>query len=362
MREILLGGLGRPDNNVHARRRIHHASPTSSRWRGQCSPISPPNSVRTYLPKPALPANIKGTHAMHSMTRRRSLRAPRAASSACRRLFCAESPQRGGTLRISVDQARRRAQSAADPRQSGIPGRRAALHRPDPARAGHVRRARPRPVLVAKPRPDGVDLQAAPGRHVPRRLALHRRGCRRRPSRRSSTRRRPRPARTNVGPIDGGRRRRPRPSCSRSPRAYADLPVALAYTNAKIMPAAIVAGDLDRLSRERDRHRAVQARRLRARPPDRGGAQRRLLRPAAPLSRSRRGAGLSRPHRRGLGADLAATPTCMSTTTPREYRSGSPAPAGVEGAARALRPVPQRQHAVATRSRSATCACARRWR
>ena len=52
------------------------------------------------------------------------------------------------------------------------------------------------------------------------------------------------PARQNIGPIakrhgEG----RSAPSSSSSPAPYADLPVALAYTNAKIVPAAIIAGD-----------------------------------------------------------------------------------------------------------------------
>ena len=57
------------------------------------------------------------------------------------------------------------------------------------------------------------------------------------------------PARTNVGPIASIATPDPLTVVFTLRAGYADLPVALAYTNAKIIPAAIAGGDLTRLSR-----------------------------------------------------------------------------------------------------------------
>jgi len=58
------------------------------------------------------------------------------------------------------------------------------------------------------------------------------------------------PARPNIGPIDEVRATDDSTVLFRLKGPYADLPVALAYTNAKIIPAAIAGGGLDRLARE----------------------------------------------------------------------------------------------------------------
>ena len=58
------------------------------------------------------------------------------------------------------------------------------------------------------------------------------------------------PARTNVGPIDSVTAADATTVVFRLKAPYADLPVALGYTNARIIPAAIAAGNPDRLSRE----------------------------------------------------------------------------------------------------------------
>lgn len=57
-------------------------------------------------------------------------------------------------------------------------------------------------------------------------------------------------ARTNIGPVASVEARDDRTAIFKLSTPYADLPVALAYTNAKIIPAAIAQGQLDRLSRE----------------------------------------------------------------------------------------------------------------
>ena len=56
-------------------------------------------------------------------------------------------------------------------------------------------------------------------------------------------------ARTNVGPIAEVAAQDDRKVVFKLSAPYADLPTALAYTNAKIVPAAIVAGDLGKLSK-----------------------------------------------------------------------------------------------------------------
>lgn len=57
------------------------------------------------------------------------------------------------------------------------------------------------------------------------------------------------PARTNVGPVQEVIATDERTAVFKLSAPYADLPVALAYTNAKIVPAGIARGQLDRLSR-----------------------------------------------------------------------------------------------------------------
>jgi len=56
-------------------------------------------------------------------------------------------------------------------------------------------------------------------------------------------------ARTNIGPVAEVRAPDDRTAVFRLRGAFADLPVALAYTNAKIIPAAIAQGDLTKLAR-----------------------------------------------------------------------------------------------------------------
>jgi peptide/nickel transport system substrate-binding protein len=56
-------------------------------------------------------------------------------------------------------------------------------------------------------------------------------------------------ARTNIGPVAEVRAADDLTAIFRLRGAFADLPVALAYTNAKIIPAAIAQGDLTKLSR-----------------------------------------------------------------------------------------------------------------
>src|SRR5947208_9131466 len=58
------------------------------------------------------------------------------------------------------------------------------------------------------------------------------------------------PARPNIGPIGEVQAVDDGTVLFRLRGPYADLPVALAYTNAKIVPAAIASGGLDRLARE----------------------------------------------------------------------------------------------------------------
>ena len=58
------------------------------------------------------------------------------------------------------------------------------------------------------------------------------------------------PGRTNVGPIAEAVATDPRTVVFKLAAPYADLPVAVAYTNARIIPAAIAGGNLDRLARE----------------------------------------------------------------------------------------------------------------
>jgi peptide/nickel transport system substrate-binding protein len=57
-------------------------------------------------------------------------------------------------------------------------------------------------------------------------------------------------ARTNIGPVEKATATDDATVVFRLSGAYADLPVALAYTNAKIVPAAIVKSDMARLDRE----------------------------------------------------------------------------------------------------------------
>ncbi len=58
------------------------------------------------------------------------------------------------------------------------------------------------------------------------------------------------PGRTNVGPIADVLTPDTRTVVFKLSAPYADLPVAVAYTNARIIPAAIASGNLDRLARE----------------------------------------------------------------------------------------------------------------
>jgi peptide/nickel transport system substrate-binding protein len=58
------------------------------------------------------------------------------------------------------------------------------------------------------------------------------------------------PARTNVGPIASVTAQGDLTVLIKLKGPYADLPIALAYTNAKIIPAAVLAGDMARLDRE----------------------------------------------------------------------------------------------------------------
>jgi peptide/nickel transport system substrate-binding protein len=57
-------------------------------------------------------------------------------------------------------------------------------------------------------------------------------------------------ARTNIGPVVRVTATDATTAVFKLSAPYADLPVALAYTNARIVPAKLVAGDLDRLMRE----------------------------------------------------------------------------------------------------------------
>jgi peptide/nickel transport system substrate-binding protein len=57
-------------------------------------------------------------------------------------------------------------------------------------------------------------------------------------------------ARTNIGPVDKVTAADDITVVFKLKGAYADLPVALAYTNAKVVPAAILASDMARLDRE----------------------------------------------------------------------------------------------------------------
>src|SRR5262249_10177069 len=70
------------------------------------------------------------------------------------------------------------------------------------------------------------------------------------------------PARNNVGPIDSVRAVDASTVIFKLKAAYADLPVTLAYTNARIIPATIANGARS----GGHRHWAVQARVLRAGP------------------------------------------------------------------------------------------------
>ena len=58
------------------------------------------------------------------------------------------------------------------------------------------------------------------------------------------------PARQNIGPVERVTATDDATVIVRLKGSYADLPVALAYTNAKIVPAALAEGDLGRLDRE----------------------------------------------------------------------------------------------------------------
>ncbi len=58
------------------------------------------------------------------------------------------------------------------------------------------------------------------------------------------------PGRKNVGPIKSVTAKDDRTVVFTLTGSYADLPVALAYTNAKIVPAAVIKGGLDRLAKE----------------------------------------------------------------------------------------------------------------
>lgn len=58
------------------------------------------------------------------------------------------------------------------------------------------------------------------------------------------------PARTNVGPIAAAEALDPRTVLFRLSAPYADLPVALAYTAARIIPARFATGDLEALARQ----------------------------------------------------------------------------------------------------------------
>jgi len=58
------------------------------------------------------------------------------------------------------------------------------------------------------------------------------------------------PARANVGPIDRVEAKDARTVVFTLKTAYADLPVAVAFTTARIIPARFATGDIDRLSRE----------------------------------------------------------------------------------------------------------------
>jgi peptide/nickel transport system substrate-binding protein len=58
------------------------------------------------------------------------------------------------------------------------------------------------------------------------------------------------PARTNIGPIERVTAKDPATVEIKLTSAYADLPVMVAYTNARIIPAALASGDMARLDRE----------------------------------------------------------------------------------------------------------------
>ncbi|MDJ0388540.1 ABC transporter substrate-binding protein [Roseomonas sp. E05] len=58
------------------------------------------------------------------------------------------------------------------------------------------------------------------------------------------------PGRSNIGPVDSVTAVDPLTVLFRLKGAYADLPVALAYTNARIIPAAVLKGGMARLDRE----------------------------------------------------------------------------------------------------------------
>ena len=181
-----------------------------------------------------------------------------------------------------------------------------------------------------------------------------------RPSRPSST---PRP-------------RRPRGRTSgRSPRSrakddgtvvftlsapYADLPVTLAYTNAKIVPASV---DQIRPGTPRprgDRHRPVQAGLVRARAAGRRCPQRRLLRSRAALCRPDPDRRLSRHHGRRLGADRRRHGYHRDAAADRVRAAAEGRAASRSCACR--RASSAMSISVAIRSRSTMCASARRSR
>jgi peptide/nickel transport system substrate-binding protein len=82
------------------------------------------------------------------------------------------------------------------------------------------------------------------------------------------------PGRTNVGPIKDVAAVDPLTVKFTLTGAYADLPVALTYLNARIVPATVIAGEP---FNHRQRHRPIQTGVLRARSPDRRRAQSCLL-------------------------------------------------------------------------------------
>ncbi len=112
------------------------------------------------------------------------------------------------------------------------------------------------------------------------------------------------PARQNVGPLEKVTAADDSTVVFRLTTAYADLPVTLAYTNAKIVPASVIKAGLARVGSRSHRHRPVQAGLVRAGAADRRRAQPGLLRSRPPLSRPHPGRRLSGPDRGSLGAHL----------------------------------------------------------
>ncbi len=157
------------------------------------------------------------------------------------------APKRGGTLRISVDQAVAKLNPLADAGQSGVPRRRAAVFGSDAPQGRYERPSRIWPrSWTSSLRLHRVDLRAAQGRRVPRRHARARRPTWSPPSTAILDPKTASPARQYIGPIAKVSAKDDSTVVFTLSSPFADLPVTLAYTSAKIVPAAVIkarAGD-----------------------------------------------------------------------------------------------------------------------